>query len=706
MEAASQNIKPNKDAMLMQLHHLFGDYCEDALIELVWTDPARGHALSHARMFKIEDFGEIPEFAANININGSNVYFGAALRHPGLPLYKRANDSGFHAITAAYVDLDKPGSFDQASEIYGHVKPSLIVTTGRHPHVRAQLWWRFEDIERCPNRMRKLHKGLAESLQGDGSVINPSRVMRLGGSIAWPVKAGRIAEVTEVKLGHGHHITYEALEGIATPQLPYPSVLSRPASIKAKSDFNFDDVVRNIRAGKEWHNNMLKLTAHWVNKGLSDQDILLASEGLTLPGYSSQQTRDEMLVMIEGARNKWRHSVAPNMPSAALSIRDWTSNKYLGSAPEQKWLVEGAIPLGVPILLAAMGGIGKSYLALDLALKVSIGKSEYPGSAVIFGGVLKAHGTAVVIAAEDSYETIHRRFNRFDPLNLRLKAAERLIVIPMPSVGGPRALIDAKGGSPHKTPFFNDLKQQLMAIPDLVLVVIDPLQAFVMADVTSDPAAAQYMWSALAEICAETKATVIVTHHMRKEGMNNIRTIHAAREAIRGSTALVDGARGVYALWQAESDYARLCCQLMGRDYEDNAIIHGAIVKSNDDVRQEIHTYARAQSGLLIQNLSLDNLKADDFGYPDEDKEIEILKEIERRWSAGEPLSQAPNTGPRYIIKFLKSHFGLSKSVAQALQGKWISEGLIATQMVNSSTKLKGYRLIKLPIRSAEGAEA
>src|SRR5690606_930155 len=118
-------------------------------------------------------------------------------------------------------------------------------------------------------------------------------------------------------------------------------------------------------------------------------------------------------------------------------------------------------------------------------------------------------------------------------------------------------------GVPGKTPFFEELKRQLLEIDDLKVVVIDPLQAFVMADVTSDPAAGQFMWSALAEICAATGATILVLHHMRKEGLSRIDSADDAREAIRGSTALVDGARATYALWKERDDNAKALCAAM-----------------------------------------------------------------------------------------------------------------------------------------------
>jgi hypothetical protein len=58
----------------------------------------------------------------------------------------------------------------------------------------------------------------------------------------------------------------------------------------------------------------------------------------------------------------------------------------------------------------------------------------------------------------------------------------------------------------------------------------------------------------VSSICAKTGATLIVAHHMRKDGLNGITKAEEAREAIRGSTALVDGARLVYAMWAISGD--------------------------------------------------------------------------------------------------------------------------------------------------------
>src|SRR4029077_5107392 len=142
---------------------------------------------------------------------------------------------------------------------------------------------------------------------------------------------------------------------------------------------------------------------------------------------------------------------------------------------------------------------------------------------------------------------------------------------------------------------------QLLEIKDLRLVVIDPLQAFVLADVNADPAAAQFLWSAMAEIASSTGATVLFTHHMRKDGMMKITDGDDAREAIRGTTALVDGARLAYALWKLDDDTAKPVCERLEIPFERGRIVRGAVVKANDEADHTAHTYRREESGLLLQ---------------------------------------------------------------------------------------------------------
>jgi hypothetical protein len=176
---------------------LFGEQA-NGLIELAWRDPATGH-LSRAKLYDLDAIDQLVDDAAQINSNeGSNVYFGVALRREDAPLGRRAADDAVLCASAFWADLDDPGVADKARKLCGNVPANVATVTGRHPHLRTQLFWVLDDPITEIDALRRQNAAIAAALGADPSVVNPARLMRLAGSIAWPTKPGRIPEMTEL----------------------------------------------------------------------------------------------------------------------------------------------------------------------------------------------------------------------------------------------------------------------------------------------------------------------------------------------------------------------------------------------------------------------------------------------------------------------------------------------------------------------------
>lgn len=380
-----------------------------------------------------------------------------------------------------------------------------------------------------------------------------------------------------------------------------------------------------------------------------------------------------------------------------FDITDWSTSRFYGEAPPINWLCENTIPQGIPALFAAMGGVGKSFIALDLALEIAVSVATGIGGRKILGGKVIGHGNVVVLNAEDSKDSVHRRLERIDPSDRRQKANGRVFVVPLPEVGGPMPLISGGNGEFKKTEKFEALRTQLKAIPDLKLVVIDPLQAFITADVTKDPAAGQFMWSALSQLCAETGATIILCHHMRKEGASKINSAEDAREAIRGSTALIDGARATYALWGASEDENRRVCQEAGVEMQPKRVVHGAVVKSNDEHDWEIHTYLRADSGLLEDATDLGRRVASKQVGLTEAQALECLQKIDERWCSGSPFSLSAQAPDRLLNTFLIRKYGLDKQGAKRQIEDWFGVEFLTIETRDPKHHIKGLRVVKWP---------
>ena len=97
-------------------------------------------------------------------------------------------------------------------------------------------------------------------------------------------------------------------------------------------------------------------------------------------------------------------------------------------------------------------------------------------------------------------------------------------------------------------------------------MTIDLLVSFAHRSLNEYPAAGQFVCTSLSKLSTEPGATVLMAHHMKKV-QKPIVTLGDARDAIRGSTELVDGLRLAYAMWPADESRARKVCKALGVDF-------------------------------------------------------------------------------------------------------------------------------------------
>ena len=290
---------------------------------------------------------------------------------------------------------------------------------------------------------------------------------------------------------------------------------------------------------------------------------------------------------------------------AGPRLADWSIERFEGAAKPVAWLVDDLLPLAYPCLLAAGGGTGKGMLSLDLALKVAAGESglDLLNGEKWLGHRVIADGTAVIITAEDSRESIHQRLEGLDPDgSRRSRARGRLYIVPLPDAGGPMQLIGNSGTGFSPTPAFEAVRRQIRRMKDVRLINIDPLAAFVGVDINADPQAGQYVNGLLANLAAETGACVLVAHHMTKPpsvGGKTAWTADSARNAIRGTTALVDGVRLALAIWPAGDTVSKEACAALGKQPKRGLVYEAAVVKANVPASEDVKVLVRGNNGLL-----------------------------------------------------------------------------------------------------------
>lgn len=360
---------------------------------------------------------------------------------------------------------------------------------------------------------------------------------------------------------------------------------------------------------------------------------------------------DERTRLLDDAYNSEPIYVGP----PKFNPYDWLVDRFTsGDPPPRRYLVDKILPLGQAGMLAAAGDIGKSMMTLDLALNVASGGQDPKTGGVsyqmpqAFGGEVCEHGDVVIWCAEDEKDEIHRRIHTLDPDRSRRNAitdrGRLLYIVPLPNAGGVKPFFIATSQKGVQTTVhFDEFSVWLRQIPDLRLVVVDPLASFVHADVNADTAAGAFVTGMFAALASETGATVLIAHHMSKgDRTKPIRTAQDARHAVRGTTALVDGLRFVYALWPAEEKDAKQICEHLGLPYRGNQIVHGAVVKANGPADRTVRTYIRDEnSGALIDWTSR---VRSEFAF-DGDAEEMLIEAVRQAAAKGRPFTYSGQTG-------------------------------------------------------------
>lgn len=139
-----------------------------------------------------------------------------------------------------------------------------------------------------------------------------------------------------------------------------------------------------------------------------------------------------------------------------FDLSDWhAADRFQGEPPRREMLVEGVFPLGKASLVAAAGGVGKSFSLLELAREVAAGLDTYPRP-MLFGGVLQAAGAAVLVTSEDDSIEVHASLFSMGEI------PPRLYVVSLPDAGGVRPLFQAdRAGVVAATPAWDELARQL-----------------------------------------------------------------------------------------------------------------------------------------------------------------------------------------------------------------------------------------------------
>lgn len=192
------SLLPNKDDILRHLSLQFDwteHYHPNACFEVRCLQPDQR---PRWRIFDciLDGYAEAALFAVQYNLIHYNIYVTANPLKPGTD--HSAKDADVIGALFQFTDNDKGNQFDDRG-----FKPEFIVTTGTIPTSRTHTYWTMAQPVQDMAIWAATQRGLAADHGTDSAVTNPSRIVRLAGTVSYPPLKkrddGYVAEVTRLE---------------------------------------------------------------------------------------------------------------------------------------------------------------------------------------------------------------------------------------------------------------------------------------------------------------------------------------------------------------------------------------------------------------------------------------------------------------------------------------------------------------------------
>jgi RecA-family ATPase len=518
--------------------------CGEPLIEI--RAIGQTGAVSVAR-FPVNKIKEAVDHAEAMNNAKQNIYMCINPIDPIriIPAGKGATDEDILAAFYCFADADTEGAMENILSFAGP-KFTMSVKTGTKPFARGHAYWQLEEPCYNLNAWRNVQKSIAASLQTDSAVVNPSRIMRVAGTVSWPNQKkqakGYIPELVTMRTQFSTDRDLVPFERLmrAFPQKEQPA-----SSIDIDLGQQAMDrqlATQNVLAGDDWHINMVRLVGSYVTKGLSDEEIHAITDSFTLAGYTVDDTRAEVQRAIDGARNKgWTPPPDPvqqrieqqNEALSAQTQETWPTPYKTFDAltlPRREWVYGYDYIKKYISVTASAGGIGKTSAIIVEAIAISTGKD-------LLGVQVKEQTSVWIINLEDPISEMQMRtiaamqHYGITPEDVRGKLfmdGEDTMQITLAA--------ESRDGLITNDALLEHITRKVKE-NNIGVIIIDP---FVSAHLVNENnnGSIQAVVAMLRKLARDTNSAIQLVHHIRK-GNGDDATI----DSVRGAGSLIGAAR-------------------------------------------------------------------------------------------------------------------------------------------------------------------
>jgi RecA-family ATPase len=671
---------------------------------------------TNAARFRLNQIDEAVEHAEAMNKAKANIYMCINAIDPilaeNIPAGKAAKDTDIMAAFYCFADADTKGAMENIMSFAGP-KFTMSVKTGTTPFARGHAYWELE--EPCQNMQawKEIQKSIAASLQTDAAVINPSRIMRVAGTVSWPNKKkqdkGYVPELVTMRTEFSTDRDPQPIERLMRAFPKANDVLNSTGHSGLEIDLGQQAMDRqltaqSILAGDDWHNNIIRLVASYVSKGLADEEIHAITDSFTMSGYSVDDTRQEVQQAIDGAREKgWTPPPDPAVErmqkqNEALNIASEPSQSPTDAEDEQNWPTpyEMFDALTLPrrewiygydyikkyiSVTASAGGIGKTSAIIVEALAIATGKP-------LLGTAVKQQENVWIINLEDP----------ISEMQMRTIAAMQHYGLTPDDIKG-RLFMD--GEDTMQLTLAAEGRDGLITNDDMLAhitrkvkqnnigaVILDP---FVSAHLVNENnnGSIQAVVAMLRKLARDTNSSVQLVHHIRKTNGDD-----ATIDSVRGAGSLIGAARAARVINRITPEDA---IALGVDEHEALGIFRVDDGKANLAPPSDKAVYRRMQSVEIANGEHIG--VATEFKLPDlfDGVTTKNLYNVQRTIGKAEEADnayranvQADNWVGKAVAEELNLDLGKpnQKAKAKAIIKQWVSSGSL--QVVKLPNKRKG----------------
>jgi hypothetical protein len=487
---------------------------------------------STKRWGTLADLPAIVPWLAARNAAGKHAYFG------GNPRKDKGGSKEEDVTLARCLWADFDGGIEPAEAAArivaaGLPAPTASLASGAGIHT----WWRLTEPMADLAEWTRRTKALIAAVGSDKTIHDAPRIMRLPGFVNHKHADKPLARIIDIE---------------PTRRYSLDQLIPRPQTARSMSRASRAFLDRGTLLPSGGRRETIftvacDLQAHGWTLGDAETEIMPRAQCLGLQPHELADIPRQIRSAFSKPRSPLGAAPPAGTAFAAVTGKS-VKQKTSASDPvlicmadveprETEWLWHGRIPMSRITLLAGPGGLGKSFVSLDLAARVSTGAMFPDGAEAPLGSVI------LISCEDDPNETIRPRLDahRADVRRIHLLSGVK---------------VPDENGDPIEVMFtLQDvaaLRATLERVPDCKLIVIDPIGSFLGPRVDSHKDnEVRGVLAPVAKLAAEYGAAVLVVAHTRKSAG------FTADEQVLGSRAFTGLARAVWHVIQDQENEDR-----------------------------------------------------------------------------------------------------------------------------------------------------